>query len=337
MVRATPIMEMLTGIMIAGLILYASLMVEKGTLQINNFFSFLAAMMLAYQPVRSLATLNIGINQGTSAAKRLFTIFDDENKIKNFSEKKDLKIENGSIEFDNICFTYKTKQESALNKLNMKIPGGNVVALVGHSGAGKTTALNLIPRFYDPHEGKILIDNQSIGNVNLKSLRKNLSLVSQDVVLFDDTIISNIAYAKLDASREEIIRACKFACADEFIDKLPGKYETIIGENGLRLSGGQKQRISIARAILKNSPIILLDEATSSLDADSEQKVQEAIMYLTKNKTTVIIAHRLSTIINANKIFVIENGQVVAEGNHSELIKNSNIYKNFYNKQLNKH
>ncbi len=337
MIRATPIMEMLTGIMIAGLILYSSLMVDKGTLQINNFFSFLAAMMLAYQPVRSLATLNIGINQGTSAAKRLFSILDEENKIKNFDNNKDLKIEKGSIEFENVCFSYPSKQESALNKLNMKIPGGNVVALVGHSGAGKTTALNLIPRFYDPHQGKILIDNQSIYDVNLSSLRKNLSLVSQDVILFDDTIISNIAFAKLDASRQEIIEACKFACADEFIKKLPNKYETIIGENGLRLSGGQKQRISIARAILKNSPIILLDEATSSLDADSEQKVQDAIMYLTKNKTTIIIAHRLSTIFNAKKIFVIEKGKVVAEGNHTDLIKNSNIYKNFYNKQLNKH
>ena len=197
--------------------------------------------------------------------------------------------------------------------------------------------MNLIPRFYDPLSGDIHIDNQSIYNVNLFSLRKKISLVTQDITLFDDTVISNIGYANVNASKEKIFEACKFSSANDFIEKLPQKYDTLIGENGVRLSGGEKQRISIARAILKNAPIVLLDEATSSLDAETENKIQEAIMYLTKNKTTIIIAHRLSTILNANKIFVINDGQVEAEGKHDFLLENSKVYKNFYNKQLKSH
>ena len=209
-----------------------------------------------------------------------------------------------------------------------------MTAFVGHSGAGKSTIINLLPRFYDPQEGHIEIDNQNIVNISLNSLRKNLSLVSQDVILFDDTIKNNIAYAKSDASDDEIINACKFAAADEFIKKLPNGYNTMIGENGVRLSGGQKQRISIARAVLKESPIILLDEATSSLDSDSEEKVQNAINNLTKNRTTLVIAHRLSTIHNADKIFVMRNGKVVNSGNHDFLINNCDEYKSLYKKQI---
>ena len=245
-----------------------------------------------------------------------------------------MKISQAKIEYKDIFFHYNSTKESVLESLNLKIKGGDVIALVGLSGAGKTTIMNLIPRFYNASSGDILIDDQSIYDVSLHSLRKNISLVSQDITLFDDTVLSNISYANFEASKEKILEACKFSSAKDFIEKLPKKYDTLIGENGVRLSGGEKQRISIARAILKNSPIILLDEATSSLDADTEHKIQEAIAYLTKNRTTIIIAHRLSTILRANKIFVIDKGKVVAEGDHSFLLNNSKIYKNFYDKQL---
>ena len=302
LVRATPIMEALTGIMIAGLIYYSALMVRDGTLEINSFFSFLAAMMLAYQPVRSLATLNIAIKQGISGAKRVLQVIDQERKIYDNASAKDLIIDKAKIEYKDVSFGYETKKE-ILKSINLKIEGGEVVALVGHSGAGKTTIMNLIPRFYNASNGEILIDNQSIYKTSLHSLRKNISLVSQDITLFDDTVISNVSYANSSASKEKILEACKFSAAHDFIEKLPEKYETVIGENGVRLSGGEKQRISIARAILKDAPIVLLDEATSSLDAETEHKIQEAIMYLTKNRTTIIIAHRLSTVLRANKIF----------------------------------
>ena len=336
LVRATPIMEVLTGFMIAGLIYYSAIMVNNGTLEINNFFSFLAAMMLSYQPVRALATLNIGINQSLSGARRVFEVIDLKRKIDENINAKDLVIDKAKIEYKDVSFAYDGEKE-VLKSINLKIEGGNIIALIGHSGAGKTTIMNLIPRFYNASSGEILIDNQSINKVSLFSLRKNISLVSQDITLFDDTVLSNIAYANSEASKEKILEASKFSATHDFVEQLPEKYDTLIGENGVRLSGGEKQRISIARAILKDAPIILLDEATSSLDADTEHKIQEAIMYLTKNKTTIIIAHRLSTVLRANKIFIIENGKVVAEGNHDYLLENSKIYKNFYNKQLRPH
>ncbi|MDP6440089.1 MAG: ABC transporter ATP-binding protein [Pelagibacteraceae bacterium] len=336
LVRSTPIMEVLTGLMIAGLIYYSARMVHSGTLEINNFFSFLAAMMLSYQPVRALATLNIGIKQGLAGARRVYEVIDLKRKIDENINAKDLVIDKAKIEYKDVSFAYDDDKE-ILKSINLKIEGGNIIALIGHSGAGKTTIMNLIPRFYNASSGEILIDNQSIRKVTLFSLRKNISLVSQDITLFDDTVLSNIAYANSDASKEKILEASKFSAAHDFVERLPEKYDTLIGENGVRLSGGEKQRISIARAILKDAPIILLDEATSSLDADTEHKIQEAIMYLTKNKTTIIIAHRLSTVLRANKIFIIENGKVVAEGNHDYLLKNSKIYKNFYNKQLRPH
>ncbi len=332
--RSTPIMETLTGIMIAALIYYSAILVRQGTLEINNFFSFLAAMMLAYQPVRSLATLNISLQSGLSAAKRVLPVIDQKNKINENLNFPEIKIKNAEINFKDVSFNY-LENDNVLNSINLKIKGGEVAALVGHSGAGKSTIINLIPRFYDTKNGDILIDNQSIYKVSLSSLRSKISFVSQDIYLFDDTIKSNLYYAKSDASKSELIEACKFANADEFIDKLPLKYDTIIGENGVRLSGGPKQRLSIARAILKNSPIILLDEATSSLDADTEFKIQNAIMNLVKNRTTIIIAHRLSTIFKADTIFVIENGEVAAQGQHKDLLEKSKIYQNFYNKQLN--
>tara|TARA_B000000532_G_scaffold244021_1_gene242010 strand:+ start:552 stop:2291 length:1740 start_codon:yes stop_codon:yes gene_type:complete len=334
--RASPIMEFLTGIMIAFLIYFSSKLIAKNELEVSNFFSFLAAMMLAYQPVRSLATLNIAIQQGLRAARRVLPIIDDVPEIKDRENSKNLKILNGSIKFENVEFNYSQEENQILNSINLEIPGERMTALVGPSGAGKSTILNLIPRFYDAQSGDIKIDNQSIYKSKIFSLRKNISLVSQDTTLFDDTVINNIAYANLDASKEEIAEAAKFSFADEFIDNLPDKYNTLIGENGIRLSGGEKQRLSIARAILKKSPIILLDEATSSLDAETENKIQKAINFLTKGRTTVVIAHRLSTILNADKIYVIEKGNIAGEGNHFDLLQSSDIYKNFYEKQIRK-
>ena len=334
MIRATPIMELLTGFMIAGFIYYSGFMIISGEMGINNFFSFLTAMMLAYQPIRSLATINMMFYQGATGAERVFKVLDTEPDIKEIENHPNLKINTGNIEFKNVSFTYPKTDAKAVKNINISIKGGTTAALVGHSGAGKSTIVNLIPRFYDPKEGSIQIDGQIINEVSLASLRKKISMVSQDTILFDDTVRANIAYAKLNASEEEIKKACDFAAASDFIKDLPKSYETLIGENGIRLSGGQKQRISIARAVLKNSPIILLDEATSSLDSDSEEKVQNAIINLTKNKTTLVIAHRLSTIIRADKIFVLNQGKIVDFGTHNELLKNSMIYKNLYSKQL---
>ena len=335
-VRASPIMEFLTGIMIAFLIFYAAKLITKNELEVSNFFSFLAAMMLAYQPVRSLATLNIVVQQGLAGARRVIPVIDDIPEIKDRKDSKNLIIDNAKIEFENIDFKYSENAAKILNSLSLKIPGGKMTALVGHSGAGKSTILNLIPRFYNAESGEIKIDEQSINDLTVNSVRKNISLVSQDTTLFDDTIKNNIAYANLDASYEEIVEAGKFSFASEFIEKLPKKYDTIIGENGVRLSGGEKQRLSIARAILKKSPIILLDEATSSLDAETEDKIQKAINFLTKGRTTIVIAHRLSTILNSDKIYVIDHGKVVGEGKHDELLTSSEVYKNFYEKQVRK-
>ena len=333
-IRISPIMETLTGIMIAALIFYAGKLIISDQLEINNFFSFLAAMMLAYQPVRSLATLNMSIQQGLSAANRILPVIDLKSKIIENDNDKILDIKKGNIEFKDINFKYERGEHSVLNSINLLIEGGKMTSLVGHSGAGKSTILNLIPRLYQKTSGDILIDGQSIYSSTVKSLRKNISLVSQDTTLFDDTIRNNIAYANLDASEKDIEEAAKLSFAEDFIKKLPKKYDTLIGENGIRLSGGEKQRLSIARAMLKKSQIILLDEATSSLDAETESKIQEAINLLTKNRTTLVIAHRLSTILNSDKIYVIDGGEVAADGNHENLIKNSPIYKNFYEKQI---
>jgi ATP-binding cassette, subfamily B, bacterial MsbA len=334
LIRAAPIMELLTGIIIGGFIYYTGTMVSTGEIQINNFFSFLTAMMLAYQPIRSLATINMMFYSGAAAAKRVFGVIDTEINIHEIKNSLNLSIDKASIEFKNVSFSYPKTTDAAIKNINFSANGGNTTALVGHSGAGKSTIINLLPRFFDPDEGQISIDGQNINNAKLSSLRKNISLVSQDIILFDDTVRANISYAKLNATQEEIKRACDFAAATEFIEKLPKSYETVIGENGIKLSGGQKQRISIARAILKDSPIILLDEATSSLDADSEEKVQNAIMNLTKNKTTLVIAHRLSTILRSNKIIVLSQGKIIETGTHDELLKNSKIYKNLYSKQI---
>jgi subfamily B ATP-binding cassette protein MsbA len=329
-------METLTGFMIAVLIFYSGKLMARGEVDINNFFSFLAAMMLAYQPVRSLSTLNMVINQGLSAASRILPIIDQKNTIKNSTTATPLTIEDSKINFNNINFSYEVNEGPTLQSINLEFKGGKMTSLVGHSGSGKSTILNLIPRFYDAQTGDILIDNQSIYKIKIKSLREKISLVSQDTTLFDDTIKNNIAYANDGVTNEEVIAAAKFSYSHEFIDKLPNKYETIIGENGIRLSGGEKQRLSIARAMIKKSPIILLDEATSSLDAETESKIQDALKILTKDKTTIVIAHRLSTILNSDQIYIIDNGSVVANGKHDKLLNSSDLYKNFYEKQIRK-
>ena len=334
LIRATPIMEILTGIMIACFIYFSGFMIASGQMEINNFFSFLTAMMLSYQPIRSLATIHMLVNTGALGAGRVFEILDAEPTIKEVESAPELIIRKGDIKFNDVSFSYPNTEKDAVINFNISINGGSTVALVGHSGAGKSTVVNLLPRFYDPKVGEIVIDGQNINTVTLSSLRQNISMVSQDIILFDDTIRANIAYANMSADEKQIKAACNFAAASDFVEELPKSYETIIGENGIRLSGGQKQRISIARAFLKNSPIILLDEATSSLDAESEEKVQDAIINLTKNKTTLVIAHRLSTIIRADKIIVMNQGKIVDAGTHNELLKNSVVYKNLYSKQL---
>ena len=333
-IRATPLMEILTGIMIAGFIFFSGSLISSGELQVNQFFSFLAAMMLAYQPIRSLATINMIVFSGAAGAKRIYKVIDEPIKVNNNLKLADLNVSKGDIQFSNVSFKYENSNDKAINEINLKIDGGSMAAFVGHSGAGKSTIINLLPRFYDPQNGEIFIDGQNTQKVNLSSLRKSISLVSQDIILFDSSVRENIFYANSNATEKEFVDSCKFAAADEFVNELPQKYDTLIGENGLRLSGGQKQRLSIARAILKKSPIILLDEATSSLDSESEEIVQSALRNLTKNKTTLVIAHRLSTIHNADKIFVIKKGKLIDSGSHEELIKNCDYYKSLYEKQL---
>ena len=334
-IRSSPIMEIVTGIMIAILIFYSGKLIMNEQLSINNFFSFLAAMMLAYQPVKSLATVNVSIGQGLSAGKRILPIIDQKNEISINENGETLKIDEASIKLKNVNFRYKSNLKNiVLKDININIAGKKMTALVGHSGSGKSTILNLIPRVYDVHSGEIVIDNQRIKDLNLNSLRKEISIVDQNTTLFDDTVFNNIKYAKPSASDQEVFNASKISMSTDFIEKLENKFETLIGENGVKLSGGEKQRISIARALLKDSKIILLDEATSSLDSETEEKIQKAIEELTKNKTTVVIAHRLSTILNSENIYVIDKGKVEAYGKHKELLKDCSLYKNLYERQI---
>jgi len=336
-VRSAPIMEFLTGILIAVLIFFSGKLIFDGELGINNFFSFLAAMMLAYQPVKTLTKVNISISQGLSAAKRILPIIDTKNNIDANLDKKKIEITNGNLEFKNVNFSYQSNINSkVLVDISVKIEGRKMTALVGHSGSGKSTFLNLIPRIYDPSSGEINIDHQDLKSVNLNSLREKISIVDQNTTLFDDTVFNNIKYANPDASEEEIYDAAKFAMCETFINKLDKGYSTYIGENGTRLSGGEKQRLSIARAFLKKSEFILLDEATSALDSETEKQIQIALDKLLVNKTTIVIAHRLSTILNSNKILVFDKGKIIDSGNHEELLQKSDLYKNFYNKQIQK-
>ncbi len=334
-IRATPIMEILTGIMIAILIFYSGKLIMNNQLSINNFFSFLAAMMLAYQPVKSLATINVGFGQGMAAAKRILPIIDMKKRINKNETCPNLNLNNGSIEFKDVNFSYETNiSNDVLRDINIYIEGGKMTALVGLSGSGKSTLLNLIPRIYDPTSGEISIDGQSVNEISLFSLRKEISIVDQNITLFDDTVFNNIKYAKPDATDDQVFKAAEASMCSEFINKLENQFNTNIGENGVKLSGGEKQRLSIARAFLKDSKIILLDEATSSLDSDTEEKIQKALEVLTKNKTTIVIAHRLSTILNSNQIFVMDEGKIIDRGKHDILIQESETYKSFYNRQI---
>ena len=334
-IRATPIMEILTGIMIAILIFYSGKLIMNNQLSINNFFSFLAAMMLAYQPVKSLATINVGFGQGMAAAKRILPIIDMKKRINKNETCPNLNLNNGSIEFKDVNFSYESNiSNDVLRDINIYIEGGKMTALVGLSGSGKSTLLNLIPRIYDPTSGEISIDGQSVNEISLFSLRKEISIVDQNITLFDDTVFNNIKYAKPDATDDQVFKAAEASMCSEFINKLENQFNTNIGENGVKLSGGEKQRLSIARAFLKDSKIILLDEATSSLDSDTEEKIQKALEVLTKNKTTIVIAHRLSTILNSNQIFVMDEGKIIDKGKHDILIQESETYKSFYNRQI---
>ena len=334
-IRSTPVMEILTGIMIAILIFYSGKLIISGELAINNFFSFLAAMMLAYQPVKTLTKVNVAIEQGLAAANRILPIIDLSNEI-NLNEDKDkLNISEGNIIFKDVNFTYKSNLENkVLRNINANFTGGKMTALVGHSGSGKSTLLNMIPRIYAPTDGIINVDDQDISKFSLASLRSQISIVDQNTTLFDDTVLNNIKYARPEATNEEIYQAAEQSMCTEFINNLESGYETMIGENGVKLSGGEKQRLSIARAFLKKSKIILLDEATSSLDSETEDKIQKALSQLTLNKTTIVIAHRLSTILNSDKIYVVDNGKIIDSGNHEKLLINSKVYKNFYERQI---
>ena len=337
-IRSTPVMEILTGLMIAILIFYSGKLIISGELAINNFFSFLAAMMLAYQPVKTLTKVNVAIAQGLAAAKRILPIIDINNEINLNEDKVKLSISEGNIIFENVNFTYKSNPTNkVLQNITANFAGGKMTALVGYSGSGKSTLLNMIPRIYAPTTGSVLLDNQDISKFNLASLRSQISIVDQNTTLFDDTVLNNIKYARPEASNEEVFEAAKLSMCKEFIDNLENGFETMIGENGVKLSGGEKQRLSIARAFLKKSKIILLDEATSSLDSETEEKIQKALSQLTFNKTTIVIAHRLSTILSSDNIFVVDNGKIIDSGKHEELLAQSKVYKNFYERQIKNH
>jgi subfamily B ATP-binding cassette protein MsbA len=329
---AAPLMETITGVAVAIVVFAGGYRSVHGQLEVGAFFSFLTALMMAYQPVRALAGINIGLNEGLTAAKRIYKILDNKVSIQNSPDAQNLKKPLGDIEFKNVTMSY-IKGTPILKSVNLKIPGKSKIALVGPSGGGKSTLINMLPRFYDANEGSISIGDQNIKNIKIQSLRYAMALVSQDTILFDDTIKNNILYGKIDASDQEIIEACKKANCHQFIEGFKNGYDTIVGENGVKLSGGQKQRVSIARAILKNSSIVLLDEATSALDTESEKLVQEALNNLAKNKTTITIAHRLSTVKNSDLIFVIKDGEILQSGDHNQLINQEGLYKKLCEQQ----
>ncbi len=330
---ASPFVESLAGIGVAAVIWYGGHQVITGQTTPGAFFSFFGAMMMAYRPLKSVSNMNTGVQMGLAASTRLYTLLDEKPTIvdkENAIEAKEVK---GNIEFENVNFSY-IDDKLALNNISLKIPAGKTVALVGHSGGGKSTLMSMILRFYDPSAGSIKLDGQDIRDLKIKSLRQSMSVVNQEVMLFDDTVLENIRYGKEEATEEEIIRAAKLAEADEFIQELPEKYLSKVGQNGIRLSGGQRQRIAIARAILYNAPILLLDEATSALDPISEKLIKDALAKLMKGKTSIVIAHRLTTVMHADKIVVISHGKVIEEGTHKELLDKGGAYANLYLKQF---
>ena len=330
---SSPFVESLAGFGVAAVIWYGGHQVISGNTTPGAFFSFFAAMMMAYRPLKAVSGMNSSVQMGLASASRLYALLDEKPKIFDKPNAIDLKETKGEIEFENVEFSY-DENKKTLDNINFKVKAGQSVALVGHSGGGKSTIMSMILRFYDPSSGAIKLDGHNISDLTLKSLRGSMSVVNQEVMLFDDTILENIRYGKVDATEEQIIKASKMAEADEFIQELPEKYNSKVGQNGIRLSGGQRQRIAIARAILYDAPVLLLDEATSSLDPISEKLIKDALNSLMKNRTSIIIAHRLSTIIHCDKIIVISNGRVVEEGSHKELLEKNGAYSNLYLKQF---
>jgi subfamily B ATP-binding cassette protein MsbA len=329
----SPIMEGVAGFAIALIIVYGGYQVIEGVKTPGDFFAFIGAAFMVYEPAKRLAHLNSEMQGGLAGAERYYSMRQIEPTITDRIDAPSLNVTGGAIRFENVKFSYE-EDKTALRNLTLQVPAGKTVALVGPSGAGKSTVLNLVPRFYDANDGSILIDEQDIRDVSLASLRKACALVSQEIILFDDSIRANILYGRLDASDEDVIQAAKNAAAHEFIMELPNGYDTLVGEDGLKLSGGQRQRISIARAMLKNAPILLLDEATSALDTQSERKVQAALHKLMKDRTTLVIAHRLSTVVDADLIYVIDRGRVVEQGTHQQLVDMDGIYARLYAMQF---
>ncbi|NCG09963.1 MAG: ATP-binding cassette domain-containing protein [Alphaproteobacteria bacterium] len=331
---SSPIVESLAGIAVAGIIFWGGSQSFEGNLTAGEFMGFISALLLAYQPLRSVANLPVVLQEGVAAGLRVFDIIDKPIEIKNKPEATELKISRGGIGFKNVSFAYGNRDVAALDGISIDINPGETVALVGPSGAGKSTLLNLVLRFYDPVSGSIEIDGQDIQNVTIESLRASTALVTQEPFLFDDTIAANIAYGQNNASQKDIEKAAKSAAAHHFISVLPEGYDTRCGEGGMQLSGGQRQRIAIARAMVKDTPILLLDEATSALDNKAEKEVQKALTYLMQDRTSLVVAHRLSTIINADKIYVINQGKVVQSGSHEELSKAKGLYAELYKAQF---
>lgn len=346
----SPLMEMAGTIALALVILYSGNSIINGIISTGDFFTFVTAMFSVYKPIKSFTGLNVRLQQAIVCAKRYFILLDQENFIKEVDNPITLTNIKGNIKFDNVTFYYphndylkniitekekiELEEKPALSNINIKMESGNSYALVGHSGSGKTTIFNLIMRFYDTTKGSIFIDGVNIKNLSFRSLRDSISVVGQDVKLFNTSIFENIKYTKPKATKEEVINAAKMANVDEFARNMEKGYETIIGHDGALLSGGQKQRISIARALLKNTPILLLDEATSALDPVSEDLIQKSLKILMKGKTTIIIAHRLSTIVNCDNIFVLQGGHLVEQGNHNKLLALDGVYKDLCDKQF---
>ncbi|MCY4131149.1 MAG: lipid A export permease/ATP-binding protein MsbA [Nitrospira sp.] len=331
---SAPLLEAIGIGGIAFIVWYGGFLVIDEQMKPGEFFSFLAAMFIAYTPVKKLAGANSQVQRAIAAANRVFEMLDQEHEFVHDHGRAELPAISRSLEFQNVSFSYEGSDEPEIEHVHLTVEFGEVVALVGKSGSGKSTLMSLVPRFHDPSEGRILIDGRDIRDVTLTSLRAQIAIVSQETVLFDETVRANVAYGRPEASEEDIIRAARAGHAWEFIEELPDGLDTLIGENGVNLSGGQRQRLAIARAMLRNPPVLILDEATSALDTESERNVQAALAELMKNRTTLVIAHRLSTVQHADRIIVLDEGRIVEEGLHHELLRRNGMYTRLYQTQF---